>query len=73
MDTCKGRIDDWVAFFDNKMLDVHFHIMGTMSGSPISTSRIISFDGKHVKTRNSVYELGFPKVNKQSAWNVYIK
>lgn len=73
MEDCKGKIEDWVAYFDNRSLDAHFHIMGTMNGSPISTSRIISFDGMCVRTRNSIYELGFPKINKYGAWNVCVQ
>lgn len=60
MNEVKGTIEDWYTAYDNKNMDTHFHIVGTMHGKPIHTSRVITIREGLVHTRNSVYRLGFP-------------
>lgn len=61
----KDTINSWEAIWDNMDIDVHFHIYGVAqsSGHHIFTSRIIKIENNKAYTRNSIYQLGFPKHN----------
>lgn len=61
--TKKGLIDKWSAVWDSKSKDVHFHIRGFIDEKEVVTSRVIKIENNFVHTKNSVYELGFPKLH----------
>ena len=58
----KGVLNEWEVFCDSKIKGKHFHLSGNLDNKGnIITARVISIIENIVETKDSKYELGFPK------------